>query len=193
MRPTGGAGGAARLSGATGLNRFTWDLRYPGAWNAATNALAPGGGPTAVPGQYQARLTIGSTVLTQPFTLRADPRVTADGVTQAVLQEQFNTSMKVRDLVSDANKLAARVRDAKRGAISDEQRKRVEAVEARLITPPIRYSKPELLTHITYLFSLTNQADQKLGKDVTDRHDFLRRELDTLIAEMNRIAPPPSP
>ena len=193
MRPAFGGGGQARPSKAPGLNRFTWDLRYPGPWNAATNAPAPGGGPTAVPGQYQVRLTLGGAPMTRSFTLREDPRVTEDGVTQATLQEQFDIGVKVRDLVSDANKLAARVRDAKRANLPADIKAQVDAVEAQLITPPIRYSKPELLTHITYLFSLTNQADQKLGRDVTERYTFLKAELDRLTAAMNKAVPPPTP
>jgi hypothetical protein len=91
--------------------------------------------------------------------------------------------------------LAARIREAKRrlgsatGAAADTVQK-LNAIEARLVTPPIRYSKPELLTHITYLYSLTNQADQKLGRDVTERYDFLRKELDALLAETDRVLGP---
>jgi hypothetical protein len=110
----------------------------------------------------------------------------------AVMKEQFEMSMKARDLVSEATMLATRIREAKRrlanasGAAADTLQK-VNAVEARLVTPPIRYSKPELLTHITYLYSVTNDADQKLGRDVTERYDFLKKELDSLKAETDRI------
>ena len=198
MRPPGGGGAGSRLSKKPGLNRFTWDMRHMGPWNAATRANAPGGGPMAVPGKYTAELSRGAGhVVEMPFTLLADPKMVDDGVTVAVMKEQYDVSMQVRDLVSEAMMLQARIRDAKRrlgnapGAPADTVR-RLNAVEARLVTPPIRYSKPELLTHITYLYSLTNQADQKLGRDVTERYDFLKRELDALLAETNRIlgAPP---
>src|SRR5205823_10398922 len=65
-----------RLTNA-GLTKFTWDLRYPGAttfpgmilWSA--NAAS---GPTAVPGNYQVRLTVGDHVETQPLLVKIDPR-----------------------------------------------------------------------------------------------------------------------
>ena len=196
MRPPGGGAAGSRLTTTTGLNRFTWDMRAMGPWNPATRANAPGGGPMAVPGIYTAELSsAGGVAMSRPFRLLADPRMVNDGVTAAVMKEQYDVSMRVRDLVSEATMLAARIREAKRrlgsaaGAAADTLQ-RINAVEARLITPPIRYSKPELLTHITYLYSLTNQADQKLGRDVTERYDLLRRELDVLIAETNRVLPP---
>lgn len=198
MRPPGGGAAGSRLTKTPGLNRFTWDMRHMGPWNAATRTNAPGGGPMAVPGKYTAELSRGAGhVVELPFTLLADPKMVDDGVTVAVMKEQYDVSMRVRDLVSAATMLQSRIREAKRrlgnatGAAADTVQK-LNAVEARLVTPPIRYSKPELLTHITYLYSVTNQADQKLGRDVTERYDFLKRELDALVAETNRIlgAPP---
>ena len=193
MRPGGRGFSTSRLGTAPGLHRFIWDMRYPGPWNAQTRTNAAGGGPTAVPGKYTAEISAGSgNAVSRGFNLLPDPRIVNDGVTVAVMKEQFDVAMRVRDLVSEANMLAARIRDAKRrlgsatGAAADTLR-RINAVEARLITPAIRYSKPELLTHITYLYSVTNQADQKLGRDVTERYDALKRELDGLLTETNRI------
>jgi hypothetical protein len=56
-----------------------------------------------------------------------------------------------------------------------------------LITPSIRYSQPELQTHITYLYGMTNATDQKIGRDAIDRYEVLRKELDQRIAELNKI------
>lgn len=167
-----------------------------GPWTPATRTNAAGGGPMAVPGKYTAEISRGpGHAVEVPFTLLPDPRIVNDGVTVAVMKEQYDISMKARDLVSEATMLATRIREAKRrlagasGAAADTLQK-VNAVEARLVTPPIRYSKPELLTHITYLYSATNDADQKLGRDVTERYDFLKKELDTLKAETDRILGP---
>ena len=69
-------------------------------------------GPAAVPGTYSARLTRGTTVQTQSFTVAEDPRVLRDGVTLEDLKDQFNHNIRARDLVSDVNKTVARVRAA---------------------------------------------------------------------------------
>ena len=84
------------------MHRFTWDLRYPGAWQSATRPEGPNG-PMAVPGQYSVRLTNGAWTATQPLTVVEDPRILNDGVTLTDLREQFDHNMRVRELVADVN------------------------------------------------------------------------------------------
>jgi photosystem II stability/assembly factor-like uncharacterized protein len=114
--PSGFFGGpASRLARQAGANRFTWDMRYPGAtvfegmilWSA--NAA---NGPLAPPGEYQARLTANGQPQTQKFTLKKDPRL--PGITEADLVEQFNLAMKVRDKTSEANEMVILIRQIKR-------------------------------------------------------------------------------
>jgi len=121
-----------------------------------------------------------------------DPRVNKDNVTIADLREQYAHNMRVRDLVSDANKAVARVRAAQAklrdssGGAGDTLTK-LNELASHLITPAIRYSKPELMTHITYLYTLTNSTDQRVGRDAVERYEALRKELDEKIAELNGI------
>ena len=97
-----------------GLNRFTWDTHYPGAktftgmifWSGAFQ------GSAAVPGSYQVRLTADGKSLTQPLTLEKDPRL--DSVTLADLQEQFDLSLKVRDMTTQANEMVIVIRELKK-------------------------------------------------------------------------------
>jgi hypothetical protein len=194
--PRRGRGAAVRLTKNQGLNRFIWDLTYPGPWEAATRQ--PGGnGPVAVPGAYRVRLTVGDWSATQPLVVKIDPRVARDGVTLADLREQFEHNVRVRDLVSDVNRAVARVRETRArlkdagGAAADTLQK-LAAIEAKLVTPPIRYSKPELQAHITYLYSMTNTADQKVGRDAIERYRVLRRELDARLAELRSLLGPES-
>ena len=102
----GGRGNAPppRLPKAVGHNRFTWDLRYPGAWQSANRPEGPNG-PLAPPGKYTVRLVAGSTTVTQPLTVLPDPRDARDGVSVADLRTQFAHNIRVRDLVSDANQI----------------------------------------------------------------------------------------
>ena len=126
-----------------------------------------------MPGKYAVRLTVGSWTSTQPLTLIEDPRITADGVTTADLREQFEHNMRVRDLVSEVNQLVARVRAAEQSLKgkpdSAAQLDSIESLASHLITPAIRYSKPELQTHITYLYQMTNCADEKIGRRCAER------------------------
>jgi hypothetical protein len=187
-----GRTGPTRLEKSAGMHRFTWDLRYPGPWQSTARPEGPNG-PAAVPGRYSVRLTVGSWTSTQPLTVIEDPRVTKDGVTTADLREQFEHNMRVRDLVSDVNRTVAMVRAnqaaASRGPRGEDSPDpaRLNELASHLITPPIRYSKPELQTHITYLYSLTTATDQKIGRDAIERYGVLRQELDQRQRELGMI------
>src|ERR1035438_3618578 len=98
-------------------------------------------------------------------------RSTASGVTNEDLREQFDHNMKVRDLVSDVNRTVTRVRAGLTALAGKPDSAATLAslkdLAASLITPTIRYRKPELQTHITYLYSETNATDQKHPRFLT--------------------------
>jgi photosystem II stability/assembly factor-like uncharacterized protein len=106
-------GPPARVTAQQGMNRFTWDMRYPNArdfpgmimWAASTR------GPQAPPGRYQVRLTAGGTAKTQDFQIVRNPAFTT--VTDADLQEQFKLAKAINDRVSQANTAVIRIRTLK--------------------------------------------------------------------------------
>ncbi len=174
----------SRITKEAGINRFVWDLRHSS-------------GITAPPGRYQARLTVGGgdLVRTVPFTLRIDPRVAEEGTTVADLREQFAHNLRMRALVSDVNQVVARVRATQSrlqgasGAAADTLT-RVQAIAAKLLTEPVRYGKPGLQAHITYLSGMTNAVDQKIGRDAIARYQVLKLELAAVAAELDRVLGP---
>ena len=127
------------------------------------------------PGTFAVRLTANGASATQPLVLRADPRVARDGITQTVLETQLAFNLKVRDLVSDANHVAEQLRTAK-----------MPALDAEFFTPPVRYSRPGLQAHITYLYGMTTGADQRVGRDAIERYAELRKALDALKSKLMR-------
>ena len=160
-----------RVTKTAGINRFAWDLRNQT-------------GVTLPPGQYQVRLKAGNTNLTQPFSVAIDPRVAADGVTVSDLQEQFEHNMRMRELVSGVNQLVTKVREAIGKSPNDP---RLIALAGKLLTEPVRYGKPGLQAHITYLAGMTSNVDQKIGRDAVERYEVLKKALDNLRAEADRI------
>ena len=96
---------------AAGLNRFDWNLRYPGAtsfegmilWSARAQS-----GPKAPPGQYQARVTAGEHSATVPFRIVMDPNL--KGTSVADLQAQFELALRIRDRTSAANEAVIQIR-----------------------------------------------------------------------------------
>ena len=170
-----------RVTKVEGMNRFVWDVRHQS-------------GIVAPPGSYQVRLKAGSVVQTQSLNVLIDPNVAADGVTVADLKEQFDHNLRMRQLVTDAGQLATRVRDLQtklRGAASGtektSQADAVDEIAGRLFNEPVRYGKPGLQAHITYLAGMTTGADQKIGRDALERYAALRKDLDELRSQLDRI------
>ena len=89
-----------RVAIEAGLNRFTWDMRYPDAgW--VDGYITDSGilsGPMAAPGHYQARLTVGDQTQTVTFEIEKDPRISAS---QEDLDAQFALLCQIRDKVSE--------------------------------------------------------------------------------------------
>jgi hypothetical protein len=177
------------------MHRFIWDLRYASQPDGVQpNAKGRGlSGPVAPPGDYTVEMDIGGTVARQPLTIVEDPRITASGVTQADLQEQFDHNMRVLALVNEANLDAARLKRAMDGLKKRPDAAREKAFEAiadKLLTPPIRYSQPGLQEHVQYLYGETNGADQKVGRDAIERYGELRPQIAAITLELNRLLGP---
>ncbi len=92
-----------------GHNRFAWDLRHAPAREFEGLVLwgEGGEGPRVVPGTYQARLTVGGTVLTESLEVRADPRASA---TPADLAAQLAFLLEVRDELTEVHQGIERIR-----------------------------------------------------------------------------------
>lgn len=122
-------GGPPRVPTAQGINRFTWDMRYEGAvvfpgmimW-----AAQPQRGPAAPTGRYTVRVTANGRTESRAFTVTLDPRLVADGVSEADLLQQFQLSIRVRDKVSEANQAVIDIR-----SLRDQITQRLQKVSAR--------------------------------------------------------------
>jgi photosystem II stability/assembly factor-like uncharacterized protein len=124
-----GGGAAPRVGVRKGMNRFTWDLRqqgaevFPGMIMWAAN---PQRGPASPPAGYQVRIAANGETKTRNFTIGIDPRLIAEGITEAYLHEQFKLSTRVRDTVTEANRAVISIR-----SIRDQVNKAMEKVPAR--------------------------------------------------------------
>ena len=114
---------------AAGLNRLTWDLRYPGATDFPGLIMwaANSRGPLAAPGAYQVRVTVDGQTETQPFVVRRELQVLKD-VTDQDLREEFDLAIKVRDKASQANEAVLLVRGIKQQI--EERKARLDAKSA---------------------------------------------------------------
>lgn len=99
---------------AQGLNKYEWNLRYPGAvdfegmiiWSAR-----PQLGPYAPPGKYTVSVAVNGEVQTKNIEVALDPRIT--GVTEADVREQFELAMRIKNATSMANQTVKDIRTLK--------------------------------------------------------------------------------
>ena len=93
-----------------GVNRFVWDLRYPGATRLRGNKTGEEAerGPLVLPGTFQVRLTVGGHTLTESFEVVNDPRSPAS---LEDLREQLDCLLAIRDRISAACEGVRRIRE----------------------------------------------------------------------------------
>ena len=107
---------ASTLTVKAGLNRLVWNVRHdqavpvPGLYVFGTLQ-----GRQVLPGDYQLRLTAGGRTLTEPLTVKMDPRVTTP---LAELQAQDDLVVRVDERLNEIHRTVIRLRDA-RGQIED--------------------------------------------------------------------------
>jgi len=182
-----GGGLPSALPMKVGMNRFVWDLRYPGGAAGGGDGEGGGGfggnGPLAAPGVYKAKLTAGGVTKTESITVKIDPRIAADGITAADLAEQTKFLLKVRDALAEARQLAQRVRqgmDAKRG---DQA---LQGAYGRLMTKTGPYEDQMFIDQMSNVGREVGGADQKVGASAYERFNQLMKEWAALKADAEK-------
>jgi photosystem II stability/assembly factor-like uncharacterized protein len=110
----GGRGGPPpRVTVKQGMNRFSWDMRYPSARDFSGLIMWAGStrGPQAPPGKYEVKLTAAGVTKTQDFVIKRNAAVPA--VTDADLLEQFKLAKAINEKVTVANEAVLRIRNLK--------------------------------------------------------------------------------
>jgi photosystem II stability/assembly factor-like uncharacterized protein len=140
-----------------GLNRVTWNGRYPGPskfpgmilWGAN-----PDEGPAALPGDYVVRITVNGVTKTQPMKIEKDPRLPQ--VTQEDLKKQFDLAMKIRDEVTEANDMVTHIR-AIRTDLADAEKK--------ANSEPLKTAADDFLKKLTAIEEDLYQVRNRSGQD----------------------------
>jgi hypothetical protein len=197
-----GGGGSTSIRAEAGMQRVTWDLRYPGPWTAQNPNGGPGG-PMVPPGKYGVRLTAGGQTITRNFDLRSDPRVAGDGVSDGDIAEQVKFQLQVRDAISDARKLQQSIEQAMQKAgqkpglapglpgmtvSTTKYDSELQALYARVVDTPGIYTQPMLISQLNNVQRMVTQADQKIGRDAYERYADLVKELAAVEAQLKKLA-----
>jgi hypothetical protein len=197
--------GGAWMPADKGLNRFVWDMRYPGATEippppgilpAEYGRVQP---PTATPGRYIARLSMGGKEYRQEFTIRRDPRITA---TDEDLQAQFKLLTDIRDRTTEITEAVGRLRKARQGldaraasgdAEATRTREKLSAIENALtrLPGPIPMVLPPkgLNNRLAALSSEVAKADSRPTKPMYAVYEDLSGKVAEQLRQLNAIAP----
>jgi len=99
-----------------GMNRFVWDMRYPGpdVEESAQFSLAYTGGLIAPPGTYTIRIEAGDESREVSARIVLDPRVTT--VTEQDMIAQFDLSRSVRDRLTEVHGAIREIRSIREQA-----------------------------------------------------------------------------
>jgi photosystem II stability/assembly factor-like uncharacterized protein len=138
-----GGGGSANVSTRQGLNRFTWNGRYPALFQIPQGIVmwgGAGGGPRAIPGTYTVKMTSGDWSASYPFELKANPHsdaTMADYETQLTISrdvglkiaELYTALAQIRDIKAQATDLGARMQ---RAGLGDDAAQAAEALGKKL-------------------------------------------------------------
>lgn len=201
---------SAPLPAEAGLNRFVWDMRYPDA-ERVPGAVLWGGtteGPTAVPGIYQVKLTVGEESMIKTWEWKKDPRL---ATSQDEYQEQFDFLIKIRDKLSEVNRgvnrireirqkidnLAKEIRGEENGEAIIEEGKKVKAklaaIEDVLIQTKSKSSQDplnypiKLDSKIAALAEVVGSSDARPTDQSTELFKKLAAEADAEIARLKTV------
>jgi len=190
------------LSLNSGMNRFIWNMRYPGADG---NPTVPG--PIAPPGLYKIKIETETYSQTENFELLKDPRAEAS---QEDLIAQFNLLLQIRNKLTKTNKGVATLRRIREQIVEWEQRslestqepqlrklafeirEKLDAIEYELVVipglPPQRPPPSRLTRKLVSLTSVVASADwvptsqsYEVFREVSARIDGYLKTLDAII------------
>jgi len=213
--PAAGGGGGfgppprARLEPRAGLNAFQWNLRAEPPTTLPGN-IAMFGGPTngylVPPGRYQVRLTVGSTVATQPLEVRLDPRRTVtpaevaarDTMSRAIVArigEIHDALIRIRDVKEQVTRFSERAKDAPNASAISAKGKsigeRVDTIGPKLSTKAA--NGQDIINfrngiNAQYVFLLGNvEQNDVLTQPVRERFVELERLWGALRAEVDAL------
>jgi photosystem II stability/assembly factor-like uncharacterized protein len=150
-----GGGGNQQPNMRAGAHTFNWNLRYEGYTDFDGRIFWAAGnfGPMALPGEYQARLTVDGQAQTADFQIRLDPRL--EPVTIAQLRQRFDLASAVRDRVNEANQAVIDIRQIK-GEVDD----RLEQTDDRDIEQQGEQVKTKLSDVEQEIYQVRNRSNQ---------------------------------
>jgi photosystem II stability/assembly factor-like uncharacterized protein len=199
-------------SADAGMNRFFWDMRYPGTtMPPPSGALdgfmsvdySPPTSPIAPPGSYRVRLTVDGKVFEQLFEIHKDPRVKAS---DADLRAQFDLMVDIRDRFSEVSDTVMRIREVRarieerRTELRKDSRVKAEAILEQLRqiegilmiwmgseAHPMMWSPPGLTEKLSALSGAVSSGDARPTESMYAVFEDLSERFEVQRNRLNQI------
>jgi hypothetical protein len=124
------------------------------------------------------KLSAGEWSQTQTLTVKLDPRLAKDGVSQADLIEQLNLNLQLREVMADARRLVQQIDDALiQPGGTESSVARLRELRKQLVTAPVPYPQPMLIDQLQSLARMANGADRKVGRSAVRHLQVLKKQL----------------
>lgn len=199
-----------KLGAKSGGNTFVWDMRYPGfkEFKGMIFYSSPNRGPKAVPGTYQAVLTLNGEAVAQNFKIIKDPRLPNS---MEDYQSQFDFLISVRDKVTDANEAIIRIRKTRKDLeyvkeklggksssqsvvdMANELDERMKVIENNIhMTKNQSYQDPlnfgiRINNRIAFLMADQQRGDYPPTDQAVEFRDEVFKELDKELNDLNAL------
>lgn len=209
---SGGSGKAADPSARQGMNRFTWDMRYPGTVMPPPSGpldgfmsvdYSPPAAPLAPPGQYRVRLKVDGQETERPFEILRDPRVKAS---DDDLRAQFELMIDIRDRFTEVADTVLKIRivraalEKRRTTMGDHAGLEAEAIleELRQIegvlmiwmgsdAHPMMWSAPGLTEKLSSLSGAVSSGDARPTESMYAVFADISERFEQQRSRLNRI------
>ena len=195
-----------------GMNRFVWNMRYPGTVMPPPNGAldgfmsvdySPPTSPVAAPGEYRVRLTVDGNSYEQLFEIQKDPRIKAS---DEDLVAQFKLMVEIRDQFTEVSDTVLRIRDirtvlnerrpdlpANSGAEADAILEELREIEGILMIwmgsaeHPMMWSPPGLTEKLSSLSGAVNSGDARPTDSMYAVFTDLRERFEVQRKRLNQI------
>jgi hypothetical protein len=183
------------MPSASGLNRVTWDMQYPGGREIPMPSQMVSEeyprlqAPVAPPGTYTVRLTVAGKTYERTFQIVRDPRLT---VTDADLEAQFELMSRISQRTSEITEAVDRLR-AFRATLSptDPRLEALHTIEGALTRIP--GATPDMLppkglnNRLAALAHAVQQGDAHPTPQMYQVFEHLAQLIDAQLASLQQI------
>lgn len=203
-----------QLPARQGANRFVWDLRYtpveplvddPKANERETRETLAGLAPRTLAGEYEARLRLGETTVSQRFTIVPDERL---GVAAEALQEQFTLKQAIYHRVQEIHQMVNQLRRIRKQVVdwseraksqenwarwremADALREKLTALEGQLVNLDEEKLKPgpgRLAERFTILSAMIDESDDAPTRGAQEVFALLDQQTRERRADLDRL------